>query len=62
MKIGKSIKPGTVVVEAGLPKDRLKGYRDDHTTFTGADARAALVGDYGRKNKKKGFSRKSKSY
>lgn len=37
-----------VQVEAGLPKDRLKGYRKDkaRTRFTGADARAALVGAY----------------
>lgn len=42
----------TVVVEAGLPKDRLKGYEDDRTMFTGADARVALVGAYKKKNKK----------
>ena len=43
----------TVVVETGLPKDRLKGYRDDGTMFTGADARVALVGQYKKKNKKR---------
>lgn len=48
----------TVVVEAGLPKDRLKGYIDDRTMFTGADAHVALVGQYKKKNQKR-FSAKS---
>jgi hypothetical protein len=43
----------TVVVETGMPKDRLKGWRDDHTMFTGSDARAALVGQYSKKNRKR---------
>lgn len=62
-------KPGkkTVVIKTGLPKDRLKGYRDDRTMFTGADAQAALVGQYSKKNKKgfkagKGSSRSSGGY
>jgi len=54
-----------VEIEAGLPKDRLKGYlegrkmsglsRDEraNANFTGADARAALVGRW--KKGKKGF-------
>jgi hypothetical protein len=45
-----------VVVEAGLPKDRLAGYKDDRTGFTGADARAALVGSATERNGK-GFAR-----
>jgi hypothetical protein len=52
MKTGKAIKPGTVVVKAGLPKDRLRGYKDDRTMFTGADAQAALVGRYKKKGKR----------
>lgn len=53
----KDLAAKTVVVETGLPKDRLKGYKDDRTMFTGADARVALVGQYKKKNKK-GFGRK----
>jgi len=53
----KKVGSRTVVIEAGLPKDRLKGYRDDRTGFKGSDARAALVGEY---QKKKG--RKSGGY
>lgn len=58
----------TVEIEAGLPKDRLKGYVDNDdatvgpddlkTKISGADARAALVGAYKKRNKK-GFSEKS---
>lgn len=60
----KDLRAKDVVVEAGLPKDRLKGYREDITMFTGADARVALVGQYKKKNKK-GFtthSSKAKTY
>lgn len=51
-----------VQVQAGLPQDRLKGYRKDkaRTRFTGADARAALVGAYNSGKLKKrpsGFSK-----
>lgn len=58
----------TVVVKAGLPKDRLKGYldgrkfsglsRDERASanFTGADAQAALVGKYKKRNRK-GFGK-----
>ncbi len=61
-KIGK----GTVQVETGLPADRNKGYRKDYSRqrFTGADARAALVGAYEKKKGKRpaGFPRTSHSY
>lgn len=57
----KGLGTNTVVVETGLPKDRLKGYRDDHTMFTGGDARAALVGQYKKKNKKKFATHSSKA-
>lgn len=60
----------TVVVKTGLPKDRLKGYLDGRklstrtmssvekasATFTGADAQAALVGKYTKRNRK-GFKK-----
>jgi hypothetical protein len=57
----KDVGEKTVVVEAGLPKDRLKGYKDDRTMFTGADARVALVGQYKKKNKKKFTTHSSKA-
>lgn len=65
----------TVVVKAGLPKDRLKGYLDGRklttrgmsagekasANFTGADAQAALVGKY-KKSNRKGFGGRSKKH
>jgi hypothetical protein len=56
----------TVVVETGIPEDRLEGYvgrkkkltglsgdERKNANFTGADARAALVGQYSKKNRKR---------
>jgi hypothetical protein len=61
-----------VVVEVSLPQDRLKGYLGNRKlkdlsaderasdTFTGADARAALVGQYSKKNRKRFYSKPEK--
>src|SRR5512147_2183739 len=62
----KKIPPKTVKIETGLPVDRNRGYRKDFSRqrFTGADARAALVGAYEKKRSKRpaGFPRTSRSY
>jgi len=50
----KDLAATTVVVETGSGRDRREGYeKDNHSEFTGADARAALVGQYRKKNQKK---------
>lgn len=65
MKLGRrhtSRLSGGATVETGLPRDRNRGYEEEKTGFTGADARAALVGSYSKSMKKKrGFGSK-KSY
>lgn len=49
----KRIGKDTVAIETELPEDRLRGYRSDNTVFTGANARAALVGRYEKRNRKR---------